>query len=119
MRLWFTNIYGIMTVGMLAYLSQVQSPYTPYLTGFGAGFSLLGLILSIRICQEQGKYEQKIKDVTKHLHVEEIITPLLAGVEGTKRMKQLGKLLWVRSVFIEFYILMLIVWIALFVLSFS
>lgn len=62
-RLWFTNIYGIVVVGILAALHYAQD-FSAWLLGFGLILSILGVCYCVRIAYKQRPEFWKALDKT-------------------------------------------------------
>ena len=117
MRLWFTNIYGIMIVGTLAYGSQAEDPIDTYFAVVGVVLSLLGVFIAIGFCQEHEKYVSRIDTAIKAVGTG--LSTYFQGIVPTppllKKCRWLGwkivptsQCLRLRILFIWFYFVMLV-----------
>jgi hypothetical protein len=108
-RIWFTNIFSIITAGALSLL-HVGSEAVPQLLliGFMCVFSLMGLLTSLRLKAELEECLDKILAMVTQAHVKEFIA--LERSEG-----ELARYPQFRWIFPVFYSIALIGFVALLV----
>lgn len=96
-RIWFMNIYAVITAGVLSLLHTVQGKGTVEvaLLGFMSVFSLIGLLTSFRLKAELEECQQKLGDIAQAEGFEEFVA--LGQSEGA--LSRYPKFRWIFPVF--------------------
>jgi hypothetical protein len=110
-RLWFTNIYGVIVAGTLAFLGQYGINNHRHLMVFLFMLSLFGLLVVLKTSHEFGNHMRAIENSIETLHLSKHL--------GFPTAYSKGKLIWrlirVRYAFVGFYlatmVLLLYLWI--------
>jgi hypothetical protein len=109
-RLWFTNIYAIVVAGSLAFLGQFDIGKYPYLIMFLFIFSLLGLLVTLKVNHEYGNEMQALKKTLDHINMNNYFCYPTAYGKGFS----IWKIIRVRYAFVGFYIATMLMWVYLF-----
>ena len=109
-RIWFTNIFSIITAGALSLLQSTRGEAVVEfsLIGFMCLFSLMGLLTSLRLKAELEECLEKLQAMVVEAHVEKFVA--LERSEGA-----LARYPQFRWIFPAFYIISLIGFVALLV----
>jgi lysylphosphatidylglycerol synthetase-like protein (DUF2156 family) len=104
-RLWFTNIYAIIVVGVLTLREGNKYSYQTFL--FLIIFSILGLIVTLKTAHDYENHIAAIERITQRLNLSEYMVLPTSFTEAAS----VWKVFKVRNTFMTFYVVMIVIWI--------